>query len=263
MRNSSTLRRIPVSSLLAAAAALIGLSTADAQLFVGKKEIERQTRVEWLSMKRGLPIHPSERLQAYVACVAYDIIDVLAPEYQNLDWEVVVFDDEMANASVLPGGKIAVFSGILDVADTPASLAAVLGHEAAHLTQDHVTERLRRAQRTNALVLLGNAATGLGGIIGGTAQIMLTLPYQREQESEADLVGMNYMAEAGYDPRATLYLWRNMAEREREQGRRQAEFMSTHPLPDVRMADLAGNLAPALGTYNAAREAGRRPVCSL
>jgi predicted Zn-dependent protease len=92
---------------------------------------------------------------------------------------------------------------------------------------------------------------------------MLTLPYQREQESEADLVGMNYMAVAGYDPRATLYLWRNMAEREREQGRRQAEFMSTHPLPDVRMADLAGNLAPALGTYNAAREAGRRPVCSL
>lgn len=245
----------------AAVACVLAANVAQGQLFVSKKEIERQTRVEWLTMKRSLPQHPSERVQRYVACVAYDIINVLGEDYQNLDWEVIVFDDEMANASVLPGGKIAVFSGILEVADTPESLAAVIGHEAAHLTQNHVLERARRASRTDALVLLGNAATGLGGLIQQGAMLELMLPYQREQESEADLVGMTYMAKAGYDPRATLYLWRNM--RNRDGGRQTPEFLSTHPAPDTRMHDLASNLAPALIEYNTAREAGVRPSCTL
>jgi predicted Zn-dependent protease len=161
---------------------------------------------------------------------------------------------------VLPGGKIAVNSGIFEVADTEAAFAAVIGHETAHLTQDHVHERVRAASRTNALVILGNAATGLGGMIGAGAQLGLMLPYQREQETEADLVGMTYMAKAGYDPRSTLYLWRNMAAQ--NEGR-PAEFVSTHPLPDTRMTDLARNLAPALVEYNAAREAGQRPSCGL
>lgn len=240
-------------------AGLVMVEAAHAQLFVSKKEIERQTRVQWLTMKRSVPIHPSRRLQNYVSCVAYQIIGTLDEEYQALDWEVIVFDDPTANASVLPGGKIAVNSGILEVADTPAALAAVIGHETAHLTQDHVHERVRAASRTNALVLLGNAATGLGGMIGAGAQLGLMLPYQRGQESEADLVGMSYMAKAGYDPRATLYLWRNMAAQD---DRRPAEFVSTHPAPDTRMSDLASNLAPALVEYNAALESGVRPNCS-
>jgi predicted Zn-dependent protease len=242
------------------AAGLIAASAANAQLFVTKKEIERQTRVQWLTMKRGLPIHPSKRYQNYAVCVANQIIGVLDEEYQTLDWEVIVFDDPAVNASVLPGGKIAIYSGIFEVADTPAALAAVLGHETAHLTQDHVIERVRASSRTNALVIIGNAATGLGGMIGAGAELGLMLPYQRGQETEADLVGMTYMAKAGYDPRATLYLWRNMAARD---DRRQSEFVSTHPSPDTRMADLAGNLAPALAEFNAAREAGKQPNCQL
>ena len=97
-------------------------------------------------------------------------------------------------------------------------------------------------------------------MIGAGAQIGLMLPYQRGQESEADLVGMTYMAKAGYDPRATLYLWRNMADQD---DNRPSEWVSTHPSPDTRMADLARNLAPALVEYNAAIEAGRRPNCQL
>jgi predicted Zn-dependent protease len=251
--------------LTAAFAALLGLLTlnvADAQLFVGKKEIERQSRVEWLTMKKSLPIIPNQRVQNYVTCVAWTIIDVLDPEYQNLDWEVVVFDDDTANASVMPGGKISVFSGILEVADTPEALAAVLGHEAAHLTQNHVMERAKANSRTNALVLLGNAATGLGGMIQAGTQIGLMLPYARDQESEADLVGMQYMAKAGYDPRATLYLWKRMQDREGGP-RRGSDWLSTHPAPDTRMTDMARNLAPALIEYNQAREDGARPNCSL
>jgi len=253
--------RNPLITAGLAIAAVLCVTAANAQLFVTKKEIERQTRVQWLTMKRSLPIHPSERLQRYAQCVAYDIIDVLDDDYKALDWEVIVFDDPTANASVLPGGKIAINSGILDVADTPAALAAVIGHETAHLTEDHVVERVRASSGTNALVIIGNAATGLGGLIGAGAQVGLMLPYQRGQETEADATGMLYMAKAGYDPRATLYLWKNMAE---QQGnRRPAEFMSTHPSPDTRMHDLARSLAGSLGEYNDAREAGRIPNCQL
>lgn len=249
------------ATVAAAAAALFAFSAAEAQLFIGKKEIERQARVEWLTMKRSVPIHPSQRLQDYVSCVAYSIVDVLDDEFKQLDWEVIVFDDDMANAAVLPGGKISVFSGILEVADTPEALAAVIGHEAAHLTQDHVMDRARKNSRNNALAVLGNAATGLGGMIQTATQIGLMLPYQREQESESDLVGMQYMARAGYDPRATLYLWRNMSDR--QGNRRPSEWLSTHPSPDTRMAQMAGNLAPALVEYNKAREAGVRASCTL
>ena len=235
------------------------LKAAQAQLIVTKKEVERQSRVQWMTMKRSVPIHPSQRLQAYAQCVAYRIIDVLEDEHQGLDWEVIVFDDDSANASVLPGGKISIYSGILEVADTPAALAAVLGHEVAHLTENHVIQRVRANSGSNVLGILGSAA-GLGGLVAQGAQIGLMLPYQRGQESESDLVGMHYMAQAGYDPRATLYLWKNMQE---NQSGRVPEFLSTHPSPDARMTELARNLVPALIEYNAAQEAGVRPDCYL
>ena len=249
------------TAAIAALTSFLIVNAANAALFVSKKEILRQTRVEWLTMKKSLPIHPSERVQSYVGCIAYRIIETLDEEYRNLDWEVIVFDDDMANASVLPSGKIAVFSGILEVADTPDALAAVIGHETAHLTEDHVMQRAKANSRTDALVLLANAATGLGGMIREGTQIGLMLPYQRDQESEADIVGMQYMAKAGYDPRATLYLWKNM--NERQGNRRPSEFVSTHPSPDTRMADLARNMTPALIEYNNALEAGLDPGCYL
>ena len=107
---------------------------------------------------------------------------------------------------------------------------------------------------------LGNAATGLGGLINAGAEVGLMLPYQRDQESESDIVGMGYMAKAGYDPRATLYLWKNMTA---AQEGRPPEFLSTHPSPDTRMTDLARSMVPALIDYNDARDAGVRPDCFL
>lgn len=237
---------------------LLLAGSAQAQIFVSEKEIMRQSRVEWLSMKRHTPLSPSPRLQSYVECVAYSIIDVLPDTYDGLDWEVVVFDDEAINAFAMPGGKVGVFTGILRVADTQDALAAVLGHEIAHLTEDHVMERARRQGRTEALVLLGGAATGMRGTVRDGATIFLSLPFGREQESDADIVGLEYMAKAGFDPRASIYLWKNMAQT--RQGRT-PEFLSTHPSDDRRLDDLVKSLTPALIEYNTARESGIRPAC--
>jgi predicted Zn-dependent protease len=209
-------------------------------------------------MKRHTPLAPTARIQNYVECVAYDIIDVLDESYADLDWEVVVFDDDAINAFAMPGGKVGVFTGLLRVADTPDTLAAVLGHEIAHLTEDHVMERARSAKRTDALVLLGGAATGLGGMVRDGATIFMSLPFGRAQESEADVVGLKYMAQAGYDPRSSIYLWKNMAATRQSST---PEWLSTHPSDDKRMDDLVKSLTPALIEFNSAREAGRRPSC--
>jgi predicted Zn-dependent protease len=245
-----------ISTMLGA----FSITAAHGALFVSQKEIERQYRVQWLSMKRHVPIVPDARVQTYVTCVANRIINVLDEPYKDLDWEVIVFDDEIKNAQVMPGGKIAIYSGILEVADTPDALAAVIGHEVAHLTQDHVIERERRAARADTLVLLGNAATGLGGMIRDGAMLGMVLPFNREQETESDAVGMLYTAKAGYDPRAAVYLWRNM--NDLRQGH-PPEFASSHPSPDSRMTDLVPHLTTALAEYNAAIESGNRPNCAL
>jgi predicted Zn-dependent protease len=233
----------------------------NAQIITTQKDVEAELRVQWMMLKRNTPQHPSERVQRLVQCIAYAIIEQVPEELQQLDWEVLVFDDEMRNAMVTPAGKIAVFGGLLDVADTPDKLAAVLGHEVAHLTEDHVKERIGRARMTGAFGAIGSAVTGVNS--QDAATVLLQFPFQREQETEADVVGMTYMARAGYNPAAAIELWRAMGGGDRFDRNRPPEWLSTHPDPEFRMADIARSLSPALVEYNKALDAGIRPRCAL
>jgi len=233
---------------------------AQAQFSTSRGEVERASRLEWLRMKREMSRPADPRIQPFVECISNSLIATLEEPYASMDWEIIVFDDESANAFAMPGGKIGVFTGIFRVADTPDALATVIGHEIAHLTEDHVVERARKQLGTDLLSgVLSSATYGYGSdsIRQGTA-IFIGLPFDRNQESEADLVGLEYMAAAGYDPRSSLYLWRNMSDL--SQGS-PPEFLSTHPSDDRRMADLASRLTPALIAYNEALEAGLRPSC--
>jgi predicted Zn-dependent protease len=248
-------------SLAAIICSLVFLSvgTAQAQLLGGEREINRQANLQWRMMKQQIPQALDPRTQAYVECIAWRIIDVLDDEYQDsLAWEIIVFEDDSLNAFAMPGGKIGVFTGLLRVANTPEALAAVIGHEVAHLTEDHVMQRARRARRGEALSMIGGAATGMHDVWRAGVAIGMTLPFSRGQETEADVVGLEYMAKAGYDPRASLELWRNMSASRQH---REAEFFSTHPADDRRMDNLVRSLTPALIEYNKALEAGRRPDC--
>jgi len=226
-------------------------------------DAESELRVVWMQMKRELPRHPSEAVQRYAQCVAWAIIDEIPEEFQDLNWEVIVFDTGARNASVTPEGKIAIFSGLLEVANTPDKLAAVLGHEVAHLTQGHVSERVGRMAMTGLAGVIAGSVTGFGSESMTAAEVVLQLPYQRGQETEADIVGMNFMAKAGYNPASVLALWLDMAGSEEDGGERQPEWLSTHPDPELRRQDMAGNLAPALKTYNDALDSGIRPRCHL
>jgi predicted Zn-dependent protease len=247
-------------SIVVAAAFSIG-APARGQIFT---DAESELRVQWLQMKREMPRHPNPAVQRYAECMAWAIIDVIPEEYQDLNWEVIVFDNGATNASVTPEGKIAVFSGLLQVANTPDEFAAVLGHEVAHLTEGHVGERVGRMAQTGLIGIAGAAIgrqAGLpvdAGAVRTGATVVYQYPYQRGQESEADLVGMTYMAKAGYNPAAVLELWKEMSE-----GRRESDWLSTHPEPQRRMTDMARNLAPALRTYNDVLDSGVRPRCRL
>lgn len=217
-------------------------------------------------MKQELPTSEDTSLNRYVACVTDAVLVALPPE-QAQDWEVRVFQDESANAFALPGRKVGVHSGLLQVAVNDAQLAAVIGHEIGHVLSQHSAERMSlqfAAQSSGALlgVLLGEAnqekqmllaALGLG------AQYGVLLPYSRVQESEADTVGLELMARAGFDPGEAIALWRNMSLQ--KEGEDPPEILSTHPSHSSRIQNLERLQAQTMPLYEQARAQGRRPNC--
>ena len=230
-------------------------------IFTSEREVLRQSRLQWLTMKRDIPRPGNPYVQPFVECVSYGIIRTLEEPYASMDWEIIVFDGEALNAFAMPGGKIGVYTGIFTVADTPDALAAVIGHEIAHLTEDHVMQRARRGTWNTLATILGtNAIRGFGDSVRQGVQIGLSLPFNRQQEIDADIVGLDYMARAGFDPRSSIKLWKNMVD-DRE-GSNPPEFLSTHPADDRRMNELIRNMVPALIVSNETHEQGRAIDCS-
>ncbi|MGH7182942.1 MAG: M48 family metallopeptidase, partial [Nitrospiraceae bacterium] len=166
---------------------------------------------------RDAPLSDNVEVNELVHRVGRHIADAAnKPEYQ---WEfAVIQDDKMVNAFALPGGKVAVFTGILKHTKDDAGLATVMGHEVAHALQRHGVERMSRSilDQIAQLGALGAAATGsvnAGAIQGllGAYGVNVSLPFNRQQESEADYIGLRLMAEAGYDPRAAVPFWERMS----------------------------------------------------
>jgi metalloendopeptidase OMA1, mitochondrial len=184
---------------------------------------------------------------------------------QQFQWEVaVVKDDKTLNAFALPGGKIAVYTGIFSVAKTEAGLAAVMGHEVVHALARHGAERMSQGQLTNAALQAAGAAVGASGgggmmsqaamaALGVGAQVGVLLPFSRQHESEADYIGILLAADAGYDPRESVGLWERMAQLSGGGG--PAEFMSTHPGHETRIEQLKQWMPEALAIYQT-----RQPV---
>ncbi len=212
-------------------------------------------------------------INAYVRCVADAVTDpaLLASidPNQRETWEVVVFESDQVNAFALPGGHIGVYTGLLKVAKTPDQLATVLGHEVAHVLADHGNEQVSRAQMTNAGLEIVQIALGASGAsnqdlimagLGLGAQVGIALPFGRQQESEADVVGLELMARAGFDPAASVDLWHNMA---RASGGAPPELLSTHPSHSTRIQDLQQMQGQAQGWYQQAKAQGRRPGCRV
>jgi len=246
-------------SLMTAALVLAGCAT--------EAELNQEGERQFAQIDETAPLVKDQATIDYVACVANAIVEVLEPPDSDMYWELRIVDNPTINAFVLPGGKIVVFSGILDVAENQHQLAAVLGHEVAHVTAGHPKERMNRQEAaafgvdTAALVLGGgyaNATYGAQSALGALTQYGVLNPFSRGQESEADLIGLEFMAAAGFDPRESVELWKRMNEKNES---RVPEYMSTHPSGDTRIDDLIGHYSKALVLYNEAQQAGNYPDC--
>jgi len=179
----------------------------------------------------------------------------------NYQWEFTVIDDpEMANAFAVPGGKVAVYTGIFPAARDETGLAVIMGHEVAHALARHGAERMSRDQ----IVQLGGL--GLSAALGGNSQALqayglgasvgLILPFSRSQELEADRIGLRLMAEAGYDPRASLDLWKRMERKESAKGQgAPPSFLSTHPGYEKRTQQLRAWIPEAMQYYRPLNQA--------
>jgi len=251
--------RVPLLSLLIAGlvAACATSPTGRSQLrLVSDAEMAQMGATAFTQMKGKTPLTKDGRTSGYVQCIARAV----TAETGGGPWEVQVFETKDVNAFALPGGKIGVYTGLLKVAQNQDQLAAVLGHEVGHVIAGHSAARVSNEMAANLGIGILSSKTGISAdAIGMGANLLLLLPFSRGDESEADILGMDYMAKAGFDPRQAAELWRNMA---KSGGQAPPEFMSTHPSNQTRIQELNNHLPAALPFYEQARAAGKKPRCS-
>lgn len=212
---------------------------------------------EFEKMKKEVPVSKDPAANALVKQVG-ERIAAVAP-LPGAQWEFVVFDSKEANAFCLPGGKVGVYTGILPVTKDEAGLATVIGHEVAHAVARHGGERMSQATGMQVLgAAVGVAASGseYGALInqayGMGSQLGVALPHSRSQESEADRIGLLYMARAGYDPEEAVKFWQRFADYNQQRGGDAgAWFLRTHPLDEKRIADLQKWMPEAKAQYRA------------
>lgn len=185
---------------------------------------------------------------------------------EKFEWSVALVDDPRVNAFCLPGGKIVIFTGILPVCQNEAGLATVMGHEIAHATARHGSQRVFQNQILQTALMGASFSLSemdfqqrqtIMGLLGAGAQYGVLLPFGREHEVESDQMGLLYMARAGYDPREAIPFWERMGKA--GGGNQPPEFMSTHPSHGTRIARLEEFMPRAMAQYKGDTAMGRGP----
>ncbi len=219
--------------------------------------LENQAAQDYGQLKRqaaakgalGPDDHPQVRRLRAIAARMIPFADRFNPRARQWTWEVNLIGSKQVNAFCMPGGKIAVYTGILDTLKlTDDEVAIVMGHEIAHALREHARARLAKSQITNLGANLLGELVG-GGRYAGAFQVggnLLSLKFSRDDESEADVVGLDLAARAGFDPRAGISLWQKMAA---ANSRAPLEFLSTHPAGDHRIKEIEKHLPEVMPLY--------------
>ena len=182
-------------------------------------------------------------------------VGTFRPEARSWAWEVHAIQEDQLNAWAMPGGKMVVYSGLIEkLRLTDDELAAIMGHEIAHSLREHARERVSREMATGLGLGIAGAVFGLGQVgqelAGMVAQVTFTLPYSRTHETEADRIGVELAARAGYNPQAAISLWQKMLQAGGNGG---PQILSTHPSPESRLADLKVYADRVMPLYQQAR----------
>lgn len=239
-------------------------------LLVSDAQMNQMGTTAFTQMKQNDKVSVVPDKSAYVQCVVSALVREIPAQWQALPWEAQVFAIKEPNAFALPGGKVGVNTGMFRAATNVDQLAAVLGHEIGHVVYRHAGERVSQQQLAQTGISLAGAYAGrkassgevdlLMAALGAGVQVGVLLPFSRKQESEADRAGQRIMAQAGFDPREAVALWRNMQSLSGSQGSAPS-MLSTHPAPADRIQALEQAVPALIPVYEAARAAGKRPAC--
>lgn len=237
---------------------------------ITSEQIEKEAAQEYAQLmaqaqKKGLLNHNPQQVQRVRAVAARLIpqVGVFRPDAVKWKWEENVLTSKDINAWCMPGGKIAVYTALLERLNlTDDELAAVMGHEIAHALREHARERMGRQLATQTATAVGSIAleifTGVHidpELTGTVSQAVFVLPNSRENEQEADIIGVELAARAGYDPRAALTLWQKMAQ---ASSGGPPEWLSTHPSNETRIRELQVYVQKVMPLYEKTRTAAAK-----
>jgi predicted Zn-dependent protease len=220
------------------------------------ERLARQSKAQFTQLKKKDPVSKNRSYQKMIERIGKRITDVAKVDVPGTDWEFVVFDKSEPNAFAMPGGKVGVNSGLIELANEDEDeIAAVIGHEVAHVAKRHSNKRMSQGvgvalggilldtamrNKSSNDRALARGAYGVGATVGAV------LPFSRSQEREADDLGLIYSAKAGYDPRASIRFWQKMMSKSR---RKMPQFLSTHPDSGKRIEFLKSRMPYAMALY--------------
>lgn len=227
-------------------------------MMVGDDQMSAAGQQMFAQLKQKETVIHDPSVSAEVNCVVNDLLAQMPAGLQT-GWEVQVFEDKSPNAFALPGRKIGVNTGMIKLVENDSQLAAVIGHEIGHVIARHANERASMG----VLAQLGQEVAGQinpvgAAVFGLGTEVGIMLPYSRTHEAEADVIGQDLMARAGFDPRESIRLWQLMG---KQGGDRPPELLSTHPATQSRIEGLTAHLKVTIPMYQQAQAAGRRPRC--
>ena len=250
------------------ALAICGLGSGCGSAMLSDEHLAKKAKGHFSQMKKAEKLSSNASHKAMVNRIGNRIAGIAQVDIPGTEWEFVVFEKSEANAFAMPGGKVGVNSGLITLSGgNEDEVAAVIGHEIAHVALRHSNKRMTQAigigvggviletamrQKSNTDRMLARGAYGAGTAVG------LALPYSRTNEREADHRGLLYAAMAGYDPRAAVSFWKKMVKS--SGGGRVPEFLSTHPDPKNRIEFLQSHMDHAMALYKQAKQArGEKP----
>jgi predicted Zn-dependent protease len=223
--------------------------------------LARQSKAQFTQLKKKDPVSKNRSYQKMIERIGKRITDVAKVDVPGTDWEFVVFDKSEPNAFAMPGGKVGVNSGLIELANEDEDeIAAVIGHEVAHVAKRHSNKRMSQGvgvalggilldtamrNKSSNDRALARGAYGVGATVGAV------LPFSRSQEREADDLGLIYSAKAGYDPRASIRFWQKMMSKSR---RKMPQFLSTHPDSGKRIEFLKSRMPYVMALYKNAKK---------
>lgn len=222
-------------------------SEADSKAY----ELGKRTYVK---LKKYNEIDNDPQTNAYVACVTDRLVSVMHSNYQDIPWQVTVFDNDTPDAFALPSGHIGINTGLLTLAQTQDQLAAIISHEMAHIVADHINQRIDAYLQTRAGLNPVAATNGkrkmkTAAALGAGSYYEMDMPFDDTQETEGDIISMEYMAKAGFNPQASIKFWEKMQN-------------TTHPTTSVRIQEMKDIYPFAERWYKRAVEEGGVANCS-